>query len=64
MLDNGLASPGDFSVRNLTGKGMSTQNKGALDVFIFQYEVVMYLAGDYADYHAWSTETGRLARWP
>ena len=56
-LDNGIANSGDAIVPSLTGKGMHTQNKGALDVFNFKYEVVKYLAGDYADAHAWSTET-------
>ena len=57
LIDNSMATGGEFSVRNLTGKNMNTQNKGTLDLLVYKHAVMEFITGEYAQAHAWCKAT-------
>jgi hypothetical protein len=50
LVEDGMATPGELSVRNLTGKSMG--NKGVLDVLMYKMELGSHIA------HRWMTSKG------
>lgn len=55
----GLADAGEFSIRNLTGKGMG--NKGCLDLFMMKKDLLDYILGEFLDSNGFTMSVKRQA---
>ena len=62
QLASGAASPGDFSVRALVGKGTGGGNRGVLDLFIAKKDCLDYITGTFLSEHPFGVAFTVLAR--